>query len=93
MKIYGQDIALEGGETVHINTANGIFNNTQASFNVSSLTTNITSQGNVTISADGTSDIVLTGHRFTLTDPTSGGTGTLTVDGSNHLYWNGTFIA
>jgi hypothetical protein len=28
-----------------------------------------------------------------ITDSSTGGTGLLTVDSANHLYWNGTFIA
>jgi len=51
IKIFGQDIALEGGETVHINTANAIYNNTGGSFNVSSVTTNITASNDIYISS------------------------------------------
>jgi hypothetical protein len=51
MKLFGQDIALEGGETVHINTANGIYNNTSGSFNVSSQTTSITTTNDINISS------------------------------------------
>ena len=84
MKIYGQDIALEGGETVHINTANGIYNNTSGSFNVSSITTNIEASQNITLTVN-SSD---TGGVI-ITDTSTGGTGRLTVDSSNNLYWNG----
>jgi len=36
---------------------------------------------------------LIAGTGFRLTDTSSGGTGLLTVDAANHLYWNGTFIA
>jgi hypothetical protein len=48
--------------------------------------------GNITLDASN-NNVILTGTNFTLTDPVSGGTGNLTVDAGNSLYWNGTFIA
>ena len=83
MKIYGQDIALEGGETVHINTANGIYNNTSGSFNVSSQTTSIEASQDITLTVNSSNTGVI------ITDTFTGGTGRLTVDSSNNLYWNG----
>jgi len=52
--------------------------------------TNITGHINLNASSN---NIILTGQNFTLTDPVSGGSGNLTVDAGNSLYWNGTFIA
>jgi hypothetical protein len=48
--------------------------------------------GNINLDASN-NNVILTGQNFTLIDPVSGGTGNLTVDAGNSLYWNGTFIA
>jgi hypothetical protein len=49
-------------------------------------------EGNINLDASN-NNVILTGQNFTLIDPVSGGTGNLTVDAGNSLYWNGTFIA
>jgi hypothetical protein len=82
MKIYGQDIALEGGETIHINANSGDATITAtAATNISSTTVNVRAP-----------NINLYGN-INLTDLATGGSGTFTIDASNHLYWNGTLIA
>ena len=76
MKIYGQDIALEGGETVHINTPNAIYNNTGGGFYVSSATTSITA---------GTTTLLLNSTVFDLNINNGIGDGAEFAVGSNDL--------
>jgi hypothetical protein len=102
MNIYGQDIALEGGETVHINTANGIYNNTSGSFNVSSVTTSIEASQNITLDTtagaqinlniDGSIYLQTTGANQTIYANIqslyfSGGSNNR-IDGLGHIYGN-----
>jgi hypothetical protein len=77
MKIYGQDIALEGGETVHINTANAIYNNTGGGFYVSSVTTSITAGdainqnafGNITLTSSDNNVVLNSGTLTQINGP------------------------
>jgi len=48
--------------------------------------------GNVNVMSITASNVVIN-RPIQISDPRSGGTGTLTVDSGNHLYWNGTLIA
>ena len=48
--------------------------------------------GNVNSMSITASNVVIN-RPIQISDTSSGGTGTLTVDSGNHLYWNGTFIA
>ena len=55
---------------------------------------NIQGNGSNTVVIFNTENINLTANSgFILTQTGTGGTGLLTVDAGNHLYWNGTFIA
>ena len=48
--------------------------------------------GNINVMSLTASNVVIT-RPIQISDSLTGGTGTLSVDSGNHLYWNGTLIA